>query len=131
MKFFAVFLIFVLCFLGSTVGLQCYQCKDKSPHTKCEEYVAETCEFPAYCGILSFVDESGDNVVRKGCTFKPGENCKINEAVEVDAPSGEKGSLYCCEGNLCNKSNKLTYKTALFYSILFSCIFSLFNFMKN
>ena len=135
MKLLLVFtLVFGFCLFGSTVGLQCYQCKDISLNTKCEEIIIQTCgPEVGYCGTLSLVEKSGESIVQKGCIPKSQDVlCKIGETVEVDPdPKGRKGSLLCCEGNLCNSSNKLYNGNILFIAIVLGCIYSVAGWMFN
>ena len=131
MKLLVVASVFVLCFFGSTVGLKCYQCKDESISSRCEETIIKTCppEF-GYCGTLSLVEKSGDSYVQKACVPTTNRVCELGEPTELgEDPLGRAATLLCCEGNLCNSSNKLTYKNALLYAFLLGCVFSLVNFL--
>ena len=133
MKFLVVASVFVLCFFGSTAGLQCYECKDMTPDTRCEETIIKTCE-PGftYCATLWKVEKSGETTVQKACVPENQSMCKIGETVKVGPnPAGVKGSLLCCEVNLCNSSIKLTNLNAPFYAIALSCVFSLVEFLFN
>ena len=130
MKLLVVASVFVLCFFGSTAGLQCYQCKDENPYSKCEDIIVKTCEPESvYCATA---EKSGESDVRKGCVPKGYDVCKVGEKVIIGTdPSGKNISLLCCEGDLCNSSKKLTYNNALFYAISLSCVFSLVEFLFN
>ena len=135
MKFLVVVSFCFLCFLGSTVGLQCYQCVDKSPHTRCKNVAVETCgpdKSDKYCATASYVDKSGESDVRKGCMPKVQDVCKVDEIVKLGPGSnGKVGSLLCCEGSLCNSSNKLNYQNTLLYAILLGSITSMINYLLN
>ena len=134
MKFLTVVSFCFLCLLGSTVGLQCYQCKDITPGSRCKETAIITCGLDhsdKYCATYSFV-ENNETVVQKACVLKEQDVCKIGESVKVDLDSKIKGgSLLCCEGNLCNSSNKLSGKNTLFYPTLAVCILSLISYLIN
>ena len=133
MKWLMVASVFVLCFFKSTVGLQCYQCKEENKDTRCEDIIIKTCEpGSSYCATLSHVEKSVESYVQKACVPKEQRVCKVGETFELGPDPGDrKGSLFCCEGDLCNSSNKLTNQNALFYAISLSCVFSLVEFMLN
>ena len=76
MKLLLVFtLVFGFCFFGSTVALQCYQCKDITLNTKCEEIIIKACgpEF-GYCGTLSLVEKVANQLFKK-VVFQRGKTC--------------------------------------------------------
>ena len=83
-------LVFGFCFFGSTVALQCYQCKDITLNTKCEEIIIKACgpEF-GYCGTLSLV-EKDKKIVQKICIPKEQDVCKMGETVQNDKDPRQK-----------------------------------------
>ena len=92
MKQLLVFtLVFGFCFFGSTVALQCYQCKDITLNTKCEEIIIKACgpEF-GYCGTISWQKISGETIVKKNCFPKRQDVFKIGETVEADLDPQQK-----------------------------------------
>ena len=133
MKLLVVASGFVLFLFKSTAGTQCYQCKDKSSHTRCEDVAVETCEpDSSYCATISYVERNSESYVQKACVPKVELACKVGKYVKLGPdPSGRMSSLLCCEGDLCNSSNKLTNQNVLFYAISLSCVFSLVEFLFN
>ena len=133
MKLLVVASGFVLCLFGSTAGTQCYQCKDTTPSSRCEDIITKTCEpESSYFATISYVERNGESYVQKACVPKVQDVCKVDETVQLGPdPNGTVRSLLCCEGSLCNSSGKLNDKNILFYSILAICVLSMIDYLFN
>ena len=130
MKLLFVFALF-FCFavFGSAAGHQCYKCGDMS--SKCSSLKNVTCDekwySQKYCETTT-VAVQGVTTIFKSCVLNNNEaRCMPGIAVSNNHPEMKdvKGTILCCEGNLCNSSNKLYNGNVLFIAVLLGCIYGI------
>merc|ERR1719317_643951 len=127
---FGFALSFCFTAFGLASGHQCYNCHDMPLDSNCRspEYVTcnEKRDSQKYCATTTVVYE-GKTHIGKSCVLKNEPKCKPGIAVTVNSPEveGLKVTLLCCEGNLCNGSNKLYNGNFLFIAVLLGCIYGI------
>ena len=122
-------LVLTVYFISATSGLKCYVCNDGHPDVSCDKPSIKNC-FPGeeYCTKVFMTSEADYGKVVKHCAPKT-QHCKSSSSFPVPPNSGgTTGTVHCCQGDLCNSSGKLSNQNFLFYAIVLSCFFSLFNY---
>jgi len=131
MEFLKFVSFLIVCFLSTTVGLKCYTCKDNFPNMACDKPSIVICEqHEQFCGKVvltgndTYLENCTGNCVSKTCLPKSEGNCKPSEAFHLQSDSKQKGragKLYCCQGDLCNSSVKLSHQNKLLYTAVLIC----------
>ena len=138
MKLLVFCSILIIYFASPTAALICYECDDMHdkdmPTCRNEKIVscgANTSQ--TYCGKGTYYEDEHfnwciGNCNKKGCI--PLENeyeCEASNSYEVS-----DGMIFCCQGDLCNSSDKLSNQmNVLFCAVVFSCFHSLVAYLWN
>ena len=142
MKLLVLCSVLIVHLLGPTSGLQCYQCNDFVEGQSCKDPTNTTCgalHSDTYCGKADFVGAEEPFKYCKGnCSEKacmPSEMelmCEQSNPFEMSVDASGSGTVFCCQGDLCNGSGKLSNQIkALFFAVVFSCFYSLAGFLWN
>ena len=113
--------VLLVCFLSKASCIECFECTERNILDDCKQTEITTCgpeTSQKYCLIADYerVDEDelrycNKNCTYKGCIEKEYEKfCESGTFNISQAISDWKGTVYCCEGNLCNSANKLYNK---------------------
>ena len=126
MKFFVIsILLFFLC--GSAFSLKCYECNNEK-NTVAKGAIDVACNHPeevvcgdemVMCAKIS-TSVNGQKIVSKTCTTE----CQ-NMQSTIDL-NGTKIDADCCQGNLCNASEKVSKNKSLFSAVAVYAYFKLF-----
>ena len=119
MKFFVIsILVFFLC--GSAFGLKCYECNKEQSTVACNHPEVVVCGVGMeMCAEVS-ISFNGKKGVGKYCAPK----CPI---MQYSADFlGAKLDVNCCQGNLCNASEKVSKNKLLFSAVAVYAFFKLF-----
>ena len=121
MKLLLLVLVLLFCFLSNVNGLKCYECTNPTILDDCKQTKVTTCGLltsQKYCVKADFERIDRDpfrycngNCTIKGCLredFK--EFCESGSYDISEVLDDMKGTVYCCEGNLCNSANKVYNK---------------------
>merc|ERR1719427_413964 len=137
MKLLVLCSVLIIYLLNPTSGLKCYECDDFTEGQSCKSPKIISCgagTSQTYCGKASFtgIEEPfkycNGNCSDKGCLALQGEHmCGPSNTFEIPkGPDGKSGTAFCCQGDLCNNSYKLSNQmNVLFCSVVFSCFYSL------
>ena len=148
MKLLVLFSILIVCLLSPTFGLQCYRCNNFIDGQSCKTPNITICgvdsrgvkESQIYCGKSSMVGTKGrfqycnGNCSVKTCiSLEEEQMCESSNTFELPADaSGTSGTAFCCQGDLCNSSGKLSNQIKdLLFAVVFSCVYSLVGFLLN
>ena len=123
MKFFVIsVLLFFHC--GSAFSLKCYECNEgvsyKRNDTVCYHPEEIVCVVGMEMCTKKSVFVNGRKVVSKGCVPKC---AKMQFSVNV---FGAQTDINCCQGDLCNGSEKVSKNKLLFSAVAVYAFFKLF-----
>ena len=140
MKLLVFCSVLIIYFASPTAALKCYECDDlhedrqKNPSLTCKNPSVTTCgadKSQKYCEKASYLDESGvrfkhcnGTCIKKSCMRLDREFICGDPKQYVDI--AVSANLFCCQGDLCNGSDKLSNQmNVLLCAVVFSCFHSL------
>ena len=138
MKLFLIVSVLLIHAFSETDCLKCYVCSTlNSLDDDCGQPNVTTCGpdmSQKYCGKAVYGQMDFDplrycdgNCTEKGCV--PKEYQQFCESIIFNLSQVSlNGTGYCCEGDLCNSSNKIYKKNTLFYATILACTL---NCVKN
>ena len=123
MKFFVIsVLLFFFC--GSAFSLKCYECNEgvtyKGNDTVCYHPEEIVCGVGMEMCAKKSVSVNGQKFVSKGCFPKC---AKMQFSGKI---LGVQTDINCCQGNLCNGSEKVSKNKLLFSAVAVYAFFKLF-----
>ena len=137
MKLLVLCSVLIIHLLSSTSGLKCYDCNDLAEGQSCKAQNITTCGFlysDTYCGKadITGTDEpfkycNGNCSVKTCMPLEEEHKCGSSNTFEIPADdSGISGTAFCCQGDLCNNSDKLSNQIkVVFCAVVFSYVYSL------
>lgn len=138
MKLLVLVSVLLVCFFVEAAGLKCYECTNLESFDGCQAEVTDCGPDMSqkYCVTVDF-EQAGErrtNICGRNCVWKTcvnkvePERCVSgafnNSLVSWDDPV--KGMVYCCEGDLCNNSNKMCKKSIIPYAVV---LINILNFL--
>ena len=111
-----LFIVLVLITFNETFGHKCYSCNEKFDDQSCKDPRVHTCPLDfnqSYCATILFKRRPNEpQRIAKSC-LPNGHDFYCNS-------DSAKDWMVCCEGELCNNTNKLSSKTIV---IILSFVF--------
>ena len=137
MKLLVLCSVLIVHLLSPTSGLKCYGCDDSTEGLSCKNRLITTCgvnQSQSYCGKFNYVGTkyrfqycNGNCSIKVCMPLKLEQVCKLSNTFELPRdPDFKSATAFCCQGDLCNSSGKLSNRNkALFYAVVFSFVYSL------
>ena len=144
MKLLVFCSVLIICFASPTAALKCYECDDMQKYDQpiCKNPSVTTCGADmsqTYCAKISTVGTEerfkycNGNCSQRGCMPLNKEyTCERSNNYVMHDKFGNSGTLFCCQGDLCNGSDKLSNQMNVFLcAVVFSCLHGLVVYLWN
>ena len=138
MKLLRLVSVLLFHFFSKAFCLKCYECLNLYRVDGCKQPQVTTCGPESSQNFCEKFDYDRTNTYpfkycNGNCTIKGCIPDFFDQLCEESTTSNlskiQKGTGYCCEGDLCNCSNKMYNQNILFYSIVFVCTFDLVEYL--